>query len=771
MVNKNLKYILMIGFGILFASVIVNYSNSITAVTPGTPELLYDPTFVVNDTSIVKYAPVIENNYVMTLKTNWSTEADTILIDEYYVATDSFTDGTFGNYERSAENWNMPVIDNPAQTPTHTETMRLLSNISTGFDAWGTDAIWRDIDNGDSTFWNVSFWMMRSSVTQSYWMFHFYYDDTYYCNFGNWKNYATFRNFGTYDVTNNIGANCWYYIDLSFDFNAGTFTYFIQEWAGYIVCQGTITGLNGMPNIDKLGIAASDTSGISATYYHYFDAIDTSDDSAYYWRRNYDLAQFYGYDEGKRNILMVGETTDFPWTDYRKYSVAQYLMKVSDQNQTLVHRVSWQIEYFYVNLTAMISNTSIHFILTQINSSGTYIDYGDFCVTAKEYIQIDITICRVKLSDADYSVHRCYVKIIQDYTNISILPPFRPFWKMQQTGSGTVIKQINATYGVLPDANHNLNNSLLKVRFLIDIDLLHDEVYIGFIDLGYIEGVIPDYVPTTPIPPNPEDDDDRTYWDLYTWNLTFDSLEHLEFVAGYINVSFDYPHSVIESVKSKYYYEDFRGKSTDWGDWGIAFNWLRDGLHYILSSIWIGVQYIGCLLANFVTYCLGYLLCGLVFILWDVLIYWLVWAVVWAAVNFANWFITDFITWFAQDALPVLIDAIIWVFSFLITLIVYVFTFGQGDIMVIFTNVSNMINLLADQFTGMIVEFFGIFPVVLGFIAEYAFICIFTYLKELWCKGRGFVQRARQLEMIRNALLSPLKLFIDLAKALRSIII
>jgi hypothetical protein len=296
---------------------------------------------------------------------------------------------------------------------------------------------------------------------------------------------------------------------------------------------------------------------------------------------------------------------------------------------------------------------------------------------------------------------------------------------------------------------------------LVDYDPENMGLYLGIVVLGYIEGAIPDWIPTIPQPPNPNNpEDNRPYWDLYQWNLTFDSMETVFIGDATFNFTYDYAHSQIVQIIVKYHYDDFVGHSSDWGDWTWAFNWLRDGLHTILSGIWIGIQYIGCLLANFVTYVLGWLGCAIVWILWDILVFWLFFAlcqVAWALVTVLMYS-------------PLILSALLYIMAIVIAGIIWGLSFGSLD----FNTVLNQINSVLQYVGNYIVELVDVFISNIDAFALFAIYYLiligFIYFKVIYTKARGYTNRSAKLADSLEAYLAPIRFTIGLVSKIKDLV-
>jgi len=236
---------------------------------------------------------------------------------------------------------------------------------------------------------------------------------------------------------------------------------------------------------------------------------------------------------------------------------------------------------------------------------------------------------------------------------------------------------------------------------------------------------------------------------MWTWIIETDYVEEVE-VGEVENGGWTYDFAIIKATlyQSKYYYETESIKPSSWGDWSIVFNWLRDGLCACVNGLLI----VGQFLLYLLTLAFNFLILGLILGLiapffWNTLFYW-----IWFGLNWLVYWVWQLLL-FIGEYLPVIIEFMATLLSYVMAALIWVLTFGTLDFNTILETVQTM-NLALSQFlTDTLYAFFDFLPFIFAYAAYYLILLGYAWVKWIYAKARGFTKRAEQLRAIYESYL------------------
>lgn len=258
------------------------------------------------------------------------------------------------------------------------------------------------------------------------------------------------------------------------------------------------------------------------------------------------------------------------------------------------------------------------------------------------------------------------------------------------------------------------------------------------------------------------------YTDVGNWTVEFTQID-----AEQYDAKFFYNPQVIRK-------EQFGSWRIKIGDYRVWFNWLRDAIVLILNVVLVFLQFLlflvvaslsfvfmflGCyILVILYNICVYYILIALLWVLWWLweLVLWLYEVVIWIWANI----IYPFLEWCYYVLLPLVIDALIIIIAFLLTCFVYVLTLGQIDFWEMYQMIYDVLWLIVD----FVVEFAMIYANNIEyfflFILWYFLNAALIYLRYLYSRARGNINRAKQLYYTFQIYIAPVVFIWDLLKKL-----
>ena len=265
-----------------------------------------------------------------------------------------------------------------------------------------------------------------------------------------------------------------------------------------------------------------------------------------------------------------------------------------------------------------------------------------------------------------------------------------------------------------------------------------------------------------------------------------------------IDLSYNFTLFSAEWDERRFYYDDTFINVNDWGNWGTM-NWLRDGLATVINSLisflilgfyliiiglnyllWIPFAYLIIIVNNYAIYAIVicFVAAGFgiaIFFAWvwfyllDPIIkfignvFSLAWDWFWKNViaPIGRW-LDDFINWLKNEGLITLIMVYLMIVAFGITCVIFVLSLGLID----FITVWSAITVLLWQINSVIFTFntlfFGNIVVLIQYGGIYILLVGLIYVKYIYNKARGNIQRANRLQSMINVYKLPLVLTIRL---------
>jgi hypothetical protein len=159
-------------------------------------------------------------------------------------------------------------------------------------------------------------------------------------------------------------------------------------------------------------------------------------------------------------------------------------------------------------------------------------------------------------------------------------------------------------------------------------------------------------------------------------------------------------------------------------------------------------------------------------LLWNVLIYYLLYAIVWALLMvcvlliwFGGWLVSVFnmflepvLDFFIEDVFPYVVDILILGLSWLFAIFLYLITLGSANLYEIQALIESILTVYSDFFMLLFSNIGYYLSIILMYSANYVLLIGMCYLKFEYAKAKGLVNRAEQLEQSFDAYIYPLKL-------------
>jgi len=255
------------------------------------------------------------------------------------------------------------------------------------------------------------------------------------------------------------------------------------------------------------------------------------------------------------------------------------------------------------------------------------------------------------------------------------------------------------------------------------------------------------------------------YWEYLTSNITNGEVRAIFIGNEQQNFTANFTTLVSYNFLQKFYYNPQVISPTSWGDWGWAWNWLRDGLCTVANTLLLVGQFILYLLAAAFNLLFIVLVMGQVIpFFWNVVIFWIYVGLCWVA-----FFLIQLITW-AGQVMPSVIMATAIIFSFLISALLWVVTLGTIDFNTILTTVGQLNTTLAAYLVDAIQQLFAFLPALVSYVAYYFILLGFAWVKYIYVKARGFPQRAEQLRAIYESYLQPVYIVKNITKEVKTLV-
>lgn len=288
------------------------------------------------------------------------------------------------------------------------------------------------------------------------------------------------------------------------------------------------------------------------------------------------------------------------------------------------------------------------------------------------------------------------------------------------------------------------------------------------------------------------DDTDETGEDkprepnLPYWSYDTFTLEHDENTSTEIgNWTLYYQTFKGKKQTEKYYYNPEVVKPLSLGDWKfkivavkVNFNSVRNALVGIVNTLLLLGQFILYLLLLAFNWLFLFLLMYYVVpFLWNFVIYylvvgllWIVW-IIWLALLMLYYYVLlPLFNWFVNDFLPILVDILILVFSFILAIILWIISMGTADFWVLQQNISDMMYTIADFFIDSMNYFLEHIEVFFAWLFVYIVLIFLGYIKYVYVRARGYNNRAKKLKTSITIYAFPIKVVYELIKKILTLL-
>jgi hypothetical protein len=249
----------------------------------------------------------------------------------------------------------------------------------------------------------------------------------------------------------------------------------------------------------------------------------------------------------------------------------------------------------------------------------------------------------------------------------------------------------------------------------------------------------------------------ENYWSYNSFSLESNSNSTINMT----NFEINYPLLSVTAEEKQYYYSTSFIQMNAWGNWGI-FDWLRRGLIYVFNTVIFLTQGLFYLL----TIAFNYLIVGffsyIISLIWNYVIFYVFYAICYIINIIYSFFIWawDIVSAFFDSIislLPITADGIInlfkmiggfliLAFSYISTALLWVISFGAIDFDELFLKVFSLTENLYLTINTALMTFIEFLPALLIYIIFYINLLLMLYLKIIYCKFRGYTNRANELQ-------------------------
>jgi hypothetical protein len=256
-----------------------------------------------------------------------------------------------------------------------------------------------------------------------------------------------------------------------------------------------------------------------------------------------------------------------------------------------------------------------------------------------------------------------------------------------------------------------------------------------------------------------------SYWSYTSFRL----ISGTAFDTQVGNWSINFQPVEVEGYEAKYYYYPEYLAKDALGNWKIkisddiyiSFNWFRDAFTYILNLIILFFQFLGYLIIASLSFMFMFLGCYIVAFLYNICVYYIfiglcyvVWFL-WLVLLYCWQYLWLFLSWCYNVLLPLLIEALIIVIAFLLTVFVYILTLGTIDFWETYDLIYDVLWYIVD----FVVIWFNIFAnnldSILIFIVLYLLNCSFLGFHYLYARIRGYKDKSKRLQYTFLILIFP----------------
>lgn len=300
----------------------------------------------------------------------------------------------------------------------------------------------------------------------------------------------------------------------------------------------------------------------------------------------------------------------------------------------------------------------------------------------------------------------------------------------------------------------------------------------NFLECGFYNTKLNFYLP----PPEPDDIDDtpsdedftldinwfggNEYWyfDIY-WFEEKPTTTDLD--AGDLHLDYQ-EYQLITISGNKFYYYNLKGNV--WGDWGI-FNFIRDAIYWIINLFLNLFQ----LLLYGITWLILFLVmflivdCFAILLFWNVLFLFGLWGIMW--IIWGVWLLLIIIyedalipaaQWFFESGLEAIIDIIILLMAFIITLGIYFISGGQIVWNDVFDSVQTVLEYVFDEIMNWVEVFVVYLPYLVSMIVIWLTWIVLAWLLWKIFDARGWHKNGEQYEKLFLTLIAPIRILLNI---------
>lgn len=577
---------------------------------------------------------------------------------------------------------------------------------------------------------------------------NYYFSGTNYLGFYTYiRSVASSPNFRMYDGATFIDSlnslailqsiQTWDYFEIFFDFS--THSYMLYENKVFIENVSISSSITNFDSfviymydgfvlpvyIDALSISFN---GFNSTYlndYYFSNIIHTQ-------------VNYTSYEIG--TIDMYNET----WSSYIPYRNRETTI---DSNDSIIYNVVYTLydclasdtlgnNYYYVNTSFTKNTTTINIGFKDIDNLVNLV----YNSTPSDVFEI-ITHCYCGTNNEfpDYYDYHIYYRLIKNDVIIY------NFTHSVITDLGLDGIRINyhpvATFeGYTESININV---ISELRLL---SIYNQETFTSFLELYTLDDIInivliiPEVIP-------------ENYW-IYTKATLQQSTPSLIQTERF-NFSYPLIEITYESVYYPYEVFSFINEAIT-GYWGI-FDGIRIGINFIIkffadffvNLLIVPIQFFLYLLTMvWDTLIIGLIVSGVFVLVWNIIIYYLVVGVL-NLVNVLITFVIDLLLpalqWFWDVCVPVIMDILVEVWSYVLALFLYLLSFGQADYLELQQVISDFGHMIANYLLEMIDVIITYLPSIILYSFAYIILIGFVYVKYIYCKARGYKNRSENL--------------------------
>lgn len=664
--------------------------------------------------------PDADNNWRLTGgNTTAKTDYSAPIFTGIFNATDSFTNNSISDFTVVSGSWNIKDAEN------HDNVL---------YESGVGSQINKSIPRTVSGNFNVSFWYIREAG---------YADATFVIGEGWWNGPEIYIGiniqYAWWDSTIHFttmfapAQHVWYYFELEINCDAHQYSVWVNGTR-----YANMVNYNNVP-LEWITILNFNTALTT------FDAIDISCDPTFYWHRNYvEYSYRITYVSGT-----IGYSTVFGGVA-KEYCLNQWKIQNYKDFDYLdifaeTYAASGDLKYF----AKVLGNNTV--ILGGGNVSGyslTKMFNTSYVIDEWTYLEVNIHL----IANATNNIRiREEIRVNGNNSRVYAVEWFNI------TGGSPTYPSLNYVFvDILPNKTI-FRNPVVTLRTVYNVE---SGIVFDFLNVGFID----DYIGTvdlTPPPPPPIDPNaNRPYWDMWGWQVVTDETVVVS-VGDAEHGGWTYNFDIItsEQVYTKYYYDDSvidTLNPAELGDWSWVWNWLRDGLTIVinffiglLDGIMIALQFLLYLVVLAFNYLIMGLLIGVIApFFWNTLFYW-----IWYGVNWLLYYAWQLLLFIGQY-LPVIIEALATVFSYVVAALLYILMLGTTDFNSILEIVENTNLALSTFMSDTLMDLIAFLPFLFEYVAFYFVLLGFAWLKYVYAKARGFPKRAEQLRVIYESYLS-----------------